>query len=379
MNQVWITKTAAVTALADNLETLYSRLIAGQTAIKLVNRFPVFNYNAKIAACIEDLPSSGYQSMLHTLLDYLFADFGVVPADSFLITASTKSGIDNFERLCRNIPADSGDILPSYLPDIISRRLGLNSKGINICAACASSTIAAARGALLIASGKVETVLVCCLDLVTEFVLSGFSSLQALSPEPCRPFDSERNGLTLGEGAAAILLMNENYARKNRRICMGRIMGWGVSNDAAHITAPAKDGAGLIQAVHRALKVANLDPEDVAAISAHGTGTRYNDMMELTAFNYLFGDRRFPIHSVKGAIGHTLGAAGGIEIALCLEMLSKQTLLPTAGFSSPETGTKGRVSSSSMAISGDCMLTTNSGFGGVNAAIVLGKGKHTFR
>ncbi len=310
--------------------------------------------------------------MTHGLVNRLLLDLGPVPTDAFLITATTKAGIDNLELLCRGYPAHAQDILLSSIPDMISEKLGMRAGGINISASCASSTVALARGAGLIAQGSTEAVLVCCVDLVTEFIFSGFSALKALSPIPCQPFDRNRQGLSLGEGAAALLLMSEERAKRENRRALGTIYGWGMANDASHITAPAKSGRGLVQAISQALRMAQKQPEEFTAINAHGTGTIYNDLMELTAFRHIFGQRKIPIYSVKGAVGHCLGAAGGIEVALGLEALSAQLVPPTAGLVTPMEEAIGQVSPEPVPRSGDTLLSTNSGFGGINAALVLG-------
>jgi 3-oxoacyl-[acyl-carrier-protein] synthase II len=374
MREVWITDATAVTALGDNLGQLWQGLLAGQTSIGPVHRFAVDNYSAGIAACIEDLTPNGDRSMTYSLLERLIMQVDRVPPDSLLITATTKSGIDNLERRRLGIPADSRDVLLSRAAETISRRLGLIGESMNISASCASSTIAIAQGAAMIAAGRADVVMICCMDLVTEFVFSGFSCLGALSQTPCRPFDRSRSGLTLGEGAAGLLLMSAERARREHRTCLGTILGWGAANDAGHITAPAKNACGLIRAIHLALKMSTCKARDIGAICAHGTGTVYNDLMELKAFNQVFGDHNIPVYSVKGAIGHTLGAAGGIEVALGLQTLSNQVVPPTVGFDTPEKGAQGSVSSKPADISGDCLLTTNSGFGGINAAIILKKG-----
>ncbi|NNL42068.1 MAG: beta-ketoacyl-[acyl-carrier-protein] synthase family protein [Desulfobacterales bacterium] len=376
MDQVFITDAAAVTAMGDSLEKLWQRLLAGETGIKPVRHFPVENYISKYAAYIEDLilpEERPKNSRMRVLLDRLLENMFPVPTNSFLITATTKAGIDNLEKLCRGNPADTQDLLLSIVSEIICQKLKLTNTGININAACASSTIAVARGAAMISSGGANSVLVCCIDTITEFIFSGFSSLKALSPFPCRPFDRSRKGLTPGEGAAAILLMSEARVKKEKRFPLGKILGWGMANDATHITAPARDACGLIMAIGQALKSANLKEHDIAAISAHGTGTVYNDLMELTAFKQVFGDRRVPTYSVKGSIGHTMGAAGGIEVALGLKALSAGIVPPTVGFSDPEEGAKEFLSSEPVKITGDYLLTTNSGFGGINAAVLLAK------
>lgn len=372
--QVWIVRLATVTSLGGTLQELWERLLDGQTAIRPVSRFPTANYASDVAASIPDLVPSGGRSMIHDLLDRLMQGTGPVPSDAFLITATTKAGIDNLERIRRGDPADPRDILLSSIPEAIGRALGLREPGINISAACASSAIALSRGAAMIASGMRDAVLVCCADLVTEFVFSGFSSLGALSPVPCMPFDRRRVGMSLGEGAASLLMMSPNRARKENRSPMGKVLGWGAANDAAHVTAPARDGSGLIRAISQALKRAGLGAEQISAICAHGTGTVHNDAMELTAFHGVFGDRKLPVFAVKGSIGHTLGAAGGIEAALGVKVLSSQTAPPTVGFLEPEVGAEGRVHPYPVSISGDYLLSTNSGFGGINAAMILGKG-----
>jgi 3-oxoacyl-[acyl-carrier-protein] synthase II len=376
MGQGLITDVTTVTSLGNNLEQLWQGLMAEQTGIKPVRHFPVENYISKYAACIEDLTTSAGKpehSRMRDLLDRLIDSMGPVPNDSFLLTATTKAGIDDIEKLCRKNRVDTKDIILSSIGDIVSQKLGLTAKGINISASCASSAIATARGAEMIASGKVESVLVCCLDIITEFIFSGFSCLQASSPFPCRPFDRSRQGLTPGEGAAAILLMSEGRAKKDNLSSLGKILGWGVSNDATHITAPARDASGLMRAIRQALKRANLTEQEITTINAHGTGTVYNDLMEITAFRQIFGEHKVPVCSVKGAIGHTMGAAGGIEVALGLKTLSTQIVPPTVGFSDPEDSAEGLVSSKPVQISGDYLLTTNSGFGGINAAIVLAR------
>ncbi len=374
-SRVVVADAAVVTALGSTLESLWHKLMAAETAIRPITRFPVDqdHYHAKIAAHIDDLKAGGGRSMLQDLLGRLFLEMGPVPSDAALITATIKSGADNLESFCRGKPASFQDVLLSSVADIVGAKLGLAGNGICISASCASSTIAVAHGTGLIESNRAEAVLVCCGDLITEYHFSGFSALKALSPFPCRPFDRDRKGLSLGEGAAALLLMNAARARRENRDQLGTVLGWGIANDATHITAPAKSGRGLVQAVDQALRSAKIHPEDITAISAHGTGTVYNDLMELNAFRQVFGERKVPMYAIKGAIGHTLGAAGGIEAILGLKTLSTRMVPPTVGFSNPEKGAEGQVSPAPQAVSGDYLLTTNSGFGGVNAALVLGR------
>jgi 3-oxoacyl-[acyl-carrier-protein] synthase II len=378
MKEVCITAAEVVTGLGPDLESLWNGLMAGESAIRPLQRFATGRYLSSNASWIDGLDCRDGRSGLYPLLERLLERLGPVPADAALITATTKGRVDVMESLNSGNAGNAGD--PSQLPMArllreISAGLGLASAGININAACASSTIAIARAAALIASGKSETVLVLCMDLVSEFVFSGFSALQALSPELCRPFDRNRNGLTLGEGGAALLLMSRERAQRDGRAELGMVSGWGAANDATHITAPARDGCGLIQSVRQVLQRASLAPGDIAAINAHGTATPYNDMMELTAFRAVFGERNLPLNSIKGSIGHTLGAAGGIEVALGLKALQERILPPTVGMLEPEQAGEGMLSREAQPILGSHLLTTNSGFGGVNAALILSRGE----
>lgn len=375
MRAVRISDAAVVTGLGPSLRTLWSGLLGGRTALLPVTRFPAGSYASQVASCVEGLLAPPGASLLGDLARRALDQLGEVPRDAALVTATTKGGIDNLERLARGEPADARELLFGPLAQGLARELGLSGPVLNVSAACASSTIALARAAAWVASGRVDAALVLCVDLVTEFVFSGFSALRALSPGPCRPFDRRRAGLSLGEGAAALLLVSEERGRRDGRRHLGSMLGWGVADDAHHITAPARDGAGLAQAVEQALARAGLRPGEVAAVCAHGTGTVFNDAMELTAFRSVFGERAVPLHSVKGAIGHTLGAAGGIEAALGLASLWHGCLPPTVGLEDPEPAAEGRVSAEAVPFGAGVLVTSNSGFGGVNAALVLGRGE----
>lgn len=336
-----------------------------------MERFDTGIYPSSLAACIPGLEPRGPGSMLHQLLDRLLDRLPEVPRNAVVVTATTKAGIDNLERLWRKEPANTDDILPSNLPSIVVERIGRGIQGFNVNAACASSTIALARAASLIASGLAEAVVVCALDLVTEFVFAGFASLQILSSQPAKPFDKKRDGLSLGEGGALFLLANEETARRLTTGPAVRIAGWGIANDAEHIVTPAADGRGLQQAVSRALRRAAISEHMIGAISAHGTGTFHNDQMELAAIKAVFGDRRPPVYGVKGVTGHTMGAAGAIEAACAAWALADGVVPPTVGCVEPEDDAIPLVTRKTSPFQGDFLLTLNSGFGGVSASLVL--------
>ncbi|PIP35981.1 MAG: beta-ketoacyl synthase [Desulfobacterales bacterium CG07_land_8_20_14_0_80_52_14] len=374
MPRVWVTHASAVTALGDTLDATWKGLLEGKTGIRRLRRFSTAPYPVGIAACIQDLDPGDSRSLIYDLIDRAMQNLPPLPKDTLLITATTKGPIDLMERVCRKTETGIETLLIPHLVASLSRKLKLQKSGFNISAACASSTVAISQACSQIALGKAEAVLVLCADLVSEFTFSGFSALQILSERPCAPFDRNRNGLSLGEGAAAILLMSPTRAKAEGLFPLATVCGWGVASDAVHITSPAKDGKGLIQAIKQALNIAGFSPDAISAVNAHGTGTVQNDRMELVAFHTVFGDRRLPIHSIKGAVGHTLGAAGGIEIAVSIRALQEKVIPPTTGFADPEPLGKGCIFSEPVMMPPGYVLTTNSGFGGVNAAIILGKG-----
>ncbi|WP_321366880.1 beta-ketoacyl synthase N-terminal-like domain-containing protein [uncultured Desulfuromusa sp.] len=371
MSRVVISRIATVTALGDGLDQLWQRLLHGDSGISPLSRFSCENYISRYAACIEALQTSKDASLQDSILARVATQMPDIPGDSRFLVASTKGEIDRLTATCRRGDALPESVLFEPFAAKVARYFGLSATGCNINAACASSTIAVARAAAMIASGEVESVLVYAADLVSEFVFSGFSALQALSDEPCRPFDQRRKGLTLGEAGIALLLMSESCAHRRGELPQAYVVGWGVANDAHHVTAPARDGCGLILATQQALKKARIKTSQIAAINAHGTGTIYNDAMELTAFNAVFGESLPPLHGVKGSLGHCLGAAGGVEIAIASRSLQQQLIPGTVGCLDAEAAGQGQLSSIPQKISGDYLLSSNSGFGGINATVIL--------
>ncbi len=392
MTQVYIAAAATITALGDDLDTLYQELVRGKSGLTRMTapmlpghpesgipRFDTSVYTSPWAGLIpnllpKELSVENPIPLIFSLADRLLDKLGPIDPSTCLITASTKAGIDLLPGAPKNTARLPQGLLVSSLPGYISRKLGLARPGFNISAACASSTIALAKGAAMIKSGRETTVLVCAMDVVSEFIFSGFSALGAMSPDPAAPFDKNRKGLTLGEGAAGILLMNKeklNTAKKaGKRTGLARISGWGVANDASHLTAPARDGLGLKLAIKAACQKADISFSDIQAVNTHGTGTRHNDEMELTVLNALFNPT-IMANSIKGAIGHTLGAGGAIEAALCIKLLENRILPGTPGFMEPAPGAQNFISPQARPFGKGPVLTMNSGFGGINAALIL--------
>lgn len=367
MRDVYVVGYALATGLGNSVEATWQRLLEGHSAFDDTGRIHPERLDRRSACCMPDLrPAAGENrvcALARTVLDRIVP----IPPRTCAVWAGIKGNAEYIEAE-QNSPMPW---LPEHYRQWMQERLGIGPAGFDINAACASSTVALAIGAQKIARGEHGSVLVCAADIVTRFVHTGFSVLKALTSSRCRPFDTARDGMCIGDGAAAVLLADAATARERGLNRLARLSGWGISNDANHITGPSRDGAGLVAAVQAAMRMAGLAPGDAQAFCAHGTGTLFNDGMELAAIEAVFGDRRFPVFSIKGAIGHTLGAAGGIEAALCVHALARRRVPPTAGLESPEPRAVGRVSDEVQTFGGLNIVTSNSGFGGVNAALVL--------
>jgi 3-oxoacyl-[acyl-carrier-protein] synthase II len=360
-----------VTAFGRGADASWQGLLAGRNAFKSIEHFSCERFGARLAALAAVTP--GGPSRVFSLLAPLVEDLAPrVPPASEVLLATTTAEIDLLERHVEDGAGAPDDSRPEALLERVRARLVQPGPGRVVAAACASSTIALALAAEDIARGRCLAALVVACDAVTEFVHAGFASLLALDPEGARPFDRARKGLTLGEAAAVALVMDEDRARREGRDVLGILTGWGATSDANHMTGPAPDGAGLAQAIRSALVRAGQPLDGVASISAHGTGTPFNDAMELKAFRSVFGDALPPVYSIKGAIGHTLGAAGLVEVIVALESLRRGTIPPTVNLREPDPEARGAVSNEVRPQARDAaVVSTNSGFGGINAALVL--------
>ncbi|KAA2241806.1 beta-ketoacyl synthase [Chitinophaga agrisoli] len=235
--------------------------------------------------------------------------------------------------------------------------------------ACISGLMAILMGKRLIASGAYDHAVVAGADVITQFVLSGFQSFQAVSNEPCRPFDAARKGVTLGEGAATVILSREQALAPAGAVL---VKAGSISNDANHISGPSRTGAELGMAMRQAMLNSNLTPDDIGFVAAHGTATLYNDEMEAKAV-HLAGLQEAPVNSFKGYYGHTLGAAGLIEAIIGNHALQAGLIIPTKGFEELGVSMPVKVNRILTEQPAQHYLKTVSGFGGCNAALVLSK------
>jgi 3-oxoacyl-[acyl-carrier-protein] synthase II len=238
--------------------------------------------------------------------------------------------------------------------------------------ACASGTNAIGHAFECVRSGKYQRVLTGGYDALSELVFVGFDSLQASTPEKCRPFDRDRSGMVLGEGAAVLALENLENARTRGAHILAEIVGYGISTDNHHLTQPDPSGSGPGRAMGQALQSANLSAKDVDYINAHGTATTLNDAAEGKAIAELFGG--VPVSSTKSMIGHSLGAAGAIEAVVCLLALKDRLLPPNINYRNPDQGLDlNIVANESREAKIDIVLSNSFGFGGTNASILIKK------
>jgi 3-oxoacyl-[acyl-carrier-protein] synthase-1 len=216
--------------------------------------------------------------------------------------------------------------------EIISENLGINDYMTTISTACSSSVNAIMFGARLIKHGIVDRVIAGGTDALSKFTLNGFSTLKILDDKPCRPFNKDRNGLNLGEGAGFIVMEAEELAIKDNRRIFCELTGYSNANDAYHQTASSPEGIGPYLAMKQALEMSGLNPDQIDYINAHGTGTDNNDLTEGIAIERIFSPSIPPVSSTKAYTGHTLGAAGAIEAIFTILAIHKGILFPNMNF-----------------------------------------------
>ena len=362
------------TAYGLGVDACWDGLISGKSAIRRLERFATEAFKSENAAAVSDLILDSDKSLVMQMLESLFKRGGsCIPSDAALFLATTTGEIDILEKHVLTGKPDAAGSRFDYLLEKVRRLSGVERPGVVISAACASSNVAVAHAASMIANSENSCALIVATDSVSEFVFSGFSVINALCKNKAMPFDKQRDGLSLGEASGFLLLMSESRALKEKRTIIAEVAGWGSSNDANHITGPSRDGEGLRLAIDKALHSANISSEEIGCISAHGTGTIYNDSMEMKAFKAAFDNHKVPTYSIKGGTGHTLGAAGLVETIVAVKSLKEKIVPPTVNLSEIDDEAQDWVSKEPRSFNGSMTLSTNSGFGGINAALVLRK------
>ena len=307
--------------------------------------------------------------------------------ESGVIMASTVAGLSEIEPEISRDPRawyrhDDGLLRAASYPvahvaDAVGEHLGVNGPRCAVSAACASSAMALALAANLLLDGAAPLMLAGGSDALCPFTLSGFNSLQALDPDPCRPFDQNRKGLNLGEGAAVLVLETLDRAMARNANVLAVLRGWAMTNDAFHSTAPQTEGNGLADCMRLAMEMAEVGCDEIGYVNAHGTGTPLNDIAETHAYETAFRERSrpVPVSSTKSYFGHCLGAAGALEAAITIVAVGCGALLPTLRLTDPiESASvnwlRGEVIQQALPLA----MSVSAGFGGSNAALIFGSG-----
>jgi len=308
--------------------------------------------------------------------------------ESGVIMASTVAGLSEIEPEISRDPRawyrhDDGLLRAASYPaahvaDAVGEHLGVNGPRCAVSAACASSAMALALAANLLLDGAAPLMLAGGSDALCPFTLSGFNSLQALDPDPCRPFDQNRKGLNLGEGAAVLVLETLDRAMARNANVLAVLRGWAMTNDAFHSTAPQTEGNGLADCMRLAMEMAEVGCDEIGYVNAHGTGTPLNDIAETHAYEAVFRERSHPVpvSSTKSYFGHCLGAAGALEAAITIVAVRCGALLPTLRLTDPiesasVTWLRGEVVRQTLPLA----MSVSAGFGGSNAALIFGSGR----
>ncbi len=284
--------------------------------------------------------------------------------DTLFVFSSVKGNIDLIED--ENYPFDKDRINLWAISDVVCHFFGAKTKPVFVSNACISGATAIITAAQYLASRKYKHAIVCGGDILSEFTPSGFQSFKAVSDEPCKPFDANRKGITLGEAAGTIILTTDQELVKEENPVIFR--GGANTNDANHISGPSRTGDGLFYAIRNALTQANKTNTQIDYISGHGTATSYNDEMESKAIAWA-NLKHVPVNSLKGYWGHTLGAAGIIESIAGIQSIKENCLIKTAGYTEHGVSEPIHVITKFKETEIKNFLKTASGFGGSNAAI----------
>jgi 3-oxoacyl-[acyl-carrier-protein] synthase II len=407
--RVVVTGVGLVTPLGTGVEKSWKNICSGVSGVDLITRFDTSDYIVKIAAEVKDFQAEDFfEKKAAKHLD-LFVQYGIVAARMAMqdsgyeiteanqdrvgvITGCGMGGLPTIEKY-HKVSMERGPkrVTPFFIPMVIPNMpsghisMDINSTGPNLCltTACAAGTHAVGEAYRhikyglcdMVVSGGTESV-VCGLGV------AGFSSMKALSTrndnptEASRPFDKDRDGFVMSEGAGMLILEDYDHAIARGAKIYAEVCGYGLSSDAYHIAAPPKDGAGGVRAMKMALKDAGLNPEDVSYVNAHGTSTPLNDKCETQALKTVFGEhaKELAVSSTKSMTGHMLGAAGGIEAIFTALSINENIAPPTINHNEPSPECDlDYVPNEAREMNVEVAISNSFGFGGTNAVIAMKK------
>ncbi|WP_348799544.1 beta-ketoacyl synthase N-terminal-like domain-containing protein [Flavobacterium adhaerens] len=374
IKEVYITETNCITPLGFDVDSNVENISNEVSGIQLHNNPNWLNtsfygaivedeiLNSAFAKVSSDTHYSRLEKMMILALNPILKTNKVDlnPRTGFILS-TTKGNVTALENQ-QHIESAYLNVLAQKVADFF----GFKTAPIVVSNACVSGILAVSVAKRLIQADLYDNVFVVAGDEVSKFVLSGFNSFQAMSDLPCKPYSINRNGVTLGEAAAAVLVSSSNMNAK------AKVIGDGSINDANHISGPSRTGEGLFRSIQSALTEAKIDKNQIDYISAHGTATPYNDEMEAIAINRL-GLENVPVNSFKGYYGHTLGASGLLETIIGIESLNKNMLFTSLGFDAIGVSQPIRVIEKKETKEMCYFLKTASGFGGCNTAVIFEK------
>lgn len=341
MNEaVVVTGIGVLTPLGDTPEALWQALVAGETAAREWPDLAAAGYRSAQACRIETLEGDplrrGRTLAVAAAERAVAACGGGLPEATGVFIGSTLGESLAFERAAQGASIDLSDHrVPSFTAGVRSR-FGLNGVQQSLATACAAGNYAVGAALAALRAGRCEVALAGGVEPFSRLSMVGFSRARAMASGVCRPFDAQRTGMLLGEGAAMFVLERVDRARERGAAPLAEVVALGLSCDAHHPTAPQPEGRGMLAAMRAALDAAGLAPGEIDWVNAHGSGTRASDSAEARALHTLFGESMPTVSGSKGALGHALGAASAIELAVCVMGLRAQTVPPTAGHEQPD-------------------------------------------
>lgn len=406
--RVVITGMGAVTPVGNNVVDSWNAVKNGQSGVGPLTRIDAEKFNAKVAAQVKDFDIEQYISKKDARKMDRFTHYAIAAAKEAVEDAALEitdanaadigvwlgsgiGGMETFEQQYKNLTEKgprrvSPFFVPMMIPDMAAGQVSilLGAKGINTCTvtACATGTNSIGDAFKVIQRGDAIAMITGGTEApITELAVAGFCSNTALStnqdPQTAsRPFDKDRDGFVIAEGAGIVVLEELEHAVARGAKIYAEVVGYGASGDAYHITAPAQDGSGAMRSMQQALKDAGVEPSAVDYINAHGTSTYYNDMLETLAINNVFGDhaKKLAVSSTKSMTGHMLGAAGGIEAIFSALAINEDIVPPTINLvNQAEECNLDYVPNEAREMSVHYALSNSFGFGGHNATLLFKK------
>ena len=389
-NRVVVTGMGAITPIGNDVESFWRSLKEKKVGIGQISTFDTTDYKVKLAAEVKDFDAKEYMDVKASKRMERFSQFAVAAAKE----ACVGSGIGSLQSMEKEhkklLEKGPGRINPLLVPMMICNmaagnvaiQFGLKGKCFNVVTACATGTHSIGEAFRSIQYGEADVMVAGGTESsITPLGVAGFTALTALSTsqDPLRasiPFDKERNGFVMGEGAGVVVLESLEHAKARGARIYAELVGYGATCDAYHITSPAEDGSGAAKAMEMAMKDGNVNPEEIDYINAHGTSTHHNDLFETKAMKLALKEHAYqvPINSTKSMIGHLLGAAGGVEFITCIKTIEDGFIHATAGLEMEDEEcdlnyTKGE----GVAAEVHYALTNSLGFGGHNASLLVKK------